>query len=69
MDLRTSRLLQSIPLVEEMRYPRGDISCDGSHLAVPGKYSRDNRPVVSVWRLRTGAQRFLVPLGPVCPYR
>ena len=69
MDLRTSRVRQSIPLVEEMRYPSGDLSCDGSHLAVPGKYSWDNKPVISVWRIRNGKQRFLWPAGSVCPYR
>ena len=82
-SIRTFRKLHSVPLVEEMRYPSGDVSGDGHHLVVPGKLANDNSPAVSVWTLgtRTTAispspskescyrQRFLVPNEALCPFR
>ncbi len=83
-NIRTFRKIHSIPLVEEMRYPRGDVSGDGRHLAIPGKLSHDNSPAISVWTLASSSgspssrlsnneaaisQRFLVPNQAICPFR
>lgn len=68
-DITTCRKKHNIVLVEDMRYPSGEISGDGVHLAVPGKMSVDNSPAVSVWNVVTGSQRFLTPNIPLCPYR
>lgn len=35
-DIRSYEKLHSLPLVEEMRYPHGEIAGDGKHLAIPG---------------------------------
>ena len=35
-DIRTYAKIHTLPLVEEMRYPHGEIAGDGRHLAVPG---------------------------------
>ena len=37
-NIRTYQKLHSLPLVEQMRYPHGEIAGDGKHLAIPGKY-------------------------------
>eukprot|EP00095_Tigriopus_kingsejongensis_P010451 maker-scaffold918_size81203-snap-gene-0.18 protein:Tk10451 transcript:maker-scaffold918_size81203-snap-gene-0.18-mRNA-1 annotation:"general transcription factor ii-i repeat domain-containing protein 2-like" len=68
-DIRTFNLHHSIPLVEEMRYPKGDISGDGKHLVIPGHISMDNAPIISVWNIRTGIQRFLQADRVFCPFR
>ena len=43
-NIRTYQKLHSIPLVEEMRYPHGEIAGDGKYLAIPGNviFFREN---------------------------
>eukprot|EP00094_Tigriopus_californicus_P013019 TCALIF_12589-PA protein Name:"Protein of unknown function" AED:0.24 eAED:0.24 QI:0/0.33/0/0.75/1/1/4/0/453 len=68
-DVRTFKLHHSIPLVEEMRYPQGEISGDGKHLVIPGHITASNAPIISVWNIRTSVQRFLQADRVFCPFR
>ena len=68
-DIRSFDLLHSVALVEEMRYPRGEISGDGKYLVIPGKLSVNNAPTISVWNVRRGTQRFLNAKRSFCPFR
>ena len=54
---------------QSVRLPHGDMSADGSYLAVPGKEVPDNSPVVVAWHLDTGSRRVLRSSTPVCPFR
>jgi len=68
-DIRTYDKLSTLQLVEEMRYPHGEISGDGRHLAIPGKMSNDNSPAVCVWNVRKRSRKFLYPTIACCPFR
>lgn len=68
-DIRTYDKLSVLKLVEEMRYPHGEIAGDGRHLAIPGKMSEDNSPAVCVWNVRRRTRQFLYPTSAFCPFR
>ena len=68
-DIRNYDKMSSLTLVEEMRYPHGEIAGDGRHLAIPGKMSEDNSPAVCVWNVRRRTRKFLYPTSAFCPFR